>query len=80
MCLGIPGEVISIIDDPLMKMGKVNFSGIVKEICLAYLPEVKLGDYVIVHAGFAISIVNSEEAKQIFEYLKEIEGEDLLSN
>lgn len=80
MCLGIPGEVISIIDAPLMKMGKVNFSGIVKEICLAYLPEVKLGDYVIVHAGFAISIVNSEEAKQIFEYLKEIEGEDLLSN
>lgn len=73
MCLGIPGEVKYISDDdPLMKMGKINFSGIVKEVCLAYVPEVKVGDYVIVHAGFAISIVNSEEAKQIFNYLQEI--------
>jgi hydrogenase expression/formation protein HypC len=73
MCLGIPGEVTNILDDDsLMKMGKVNFGGIFKEVCLAYLPEVKIGDYVIVHAGFAISIVNSDEAKQIFNYLEEI--------
>ena len=54
-------------------MGKVDFSGIVKEVCLAYTPDVQVGDYVVVHVGFAISKVDEEEARQVFEYLKEME-------
>jgi hydrogenase expression/formation protein HypC len=75
MCLAIPGKVVSISgDDPLTRMGKVNFSGIVKEACLAYVPEVKVGDYVIIHVGFALSKVDEAEAQKIFEYLKEMDG------
>ena len=74
MCLGVPGKVIEIEENSLgMAMGKVDFAGITKEVCLAYVPEVKLGDYVIVHVGFAISVVDEEEAMQVFEYLKEME-------
>ncbi len=73
MCLGVPGKVVKIDDNPLgMIMGKVEFGGISKEVCLAYVPEAKVGDYVIVHVGFAISIVDEEEAKTVFEYLKQI--------
>lgn len=73
MCLGIPGKVVSIVgDDPIYKTGKIDFGGILKEISLAYTPEAQLGDYVIVHAGFAISVVDEEEAMQVFEYLKEM--------
>ena len=59
-------------DDPLTRMGKINFSGIVKEASLAYVPEVQLGDYVIVHVGFALSKVDEAEAQKVFEYLKQI--------
>ncbi len=72
MCLGVPGKVTRIDKDPHgMTMGRVDFSGITREVCLAYVPEVKPGDYVIVHVGFAISIVDEEEAKAVFEYLKQ---------
>ncbi len=54
------------------RAGKVNFGGITKEVNLAYVPEAKVGDYVIVHVGFAISIVDAEEAARVFEYLKEM--------
>ena len=72
MCLAIPGKVISITEssEPFSRMGKVNFAGIMKEVCLAYVPQVKVEDYVIVHVGFAISKVNQEEAAKVFEYLK----------
>jgi hydrogenase expression/formation protein HypC len=74
MCLGVPGKVIEIEENSLsMTMGKVDFAGITKDVCLAYVPEVELGDYVIVHVGFAISVVDEEEAMQVFEYLKEME-------
>jgi hydrogenase expression/formation protein HypC len=74
MCLAVPGKVISIAgEDPIMRSGKVDFGGISKEVSLAYVPDVKEGDYVIVHVGFAISKVDEDEAKQVFEYLKEIE-------
>ncbi len=74
MCLAIPGQIVSISgDDPLTRTGKVNFGGIVKEVNLAYVPEAKVGDYVIVHVGFAISIVDEQEAKEVFEYLREME-------
>ena len=69
MCLGIPGKVIEIRDDGGLPMGKVDFGGVRKEACLAYLPEVELGDYVIVHVGFAISRVDEEEALKTLEIL-----------
>jgi len=75
MCLGVPGKVIEIIEEsPLgMTMAKVSFGGIVKEICLAYVPEAGLGDYVIVHAGFALNVIDEEEAMEVFDMLKEME-------
>ena len=74
MCLAIPGKVISISgDDPLMRSGKVDFGGVLREVSLAYVPEVKVGDYVIVHVGFALSRVDEAEAQQVFEYLREME-------
>jgi len=85
MCLAVPGKIVSIEgDDPILRDGKVNFGGVVKRVNLSYVPEAKIGDYVIVHVGFALSIVDEEEAKQVFEYLKtigelsEIEGESNL--
>jgi hydrogenase expression/formation protein HypC len=73
MCLAIPGKVVSIVDDDsLMRAGKVSFGGIVKEVNLAYVPEAKIDDYVIVHAGFAISILDESEAQQVFKYLEEM--------
>lgn len=74
MCLAVPGKIISIdATDPVMRTGKVNFGGIVKEINLAYVPEAEVGNYVIVHVGFAISIVDEEEANRVFEYLREMD-------
>lgn len=69
MCLGIPGKVIEIRDDAGLPMGKVDFGGVRKDACLAYIPEVQLGDYVIVHVGFAISRVDEEEAIKTLEIL-----------
>ena len=74
MCLAIPGKVTSISgEDPLMRSGKVDFGGVLREVSLAYVPEVKVGDYVIVHVGFALSRVDEAEANQVFEYLREME-------
>ena len=75
MCLAIPGKVESISgSDQLSRVGKVNFGGILKEVSLAYVPEVKVGDYVIVHVGFALSRLDEDEAHKIFDYLKEMEN------
>lgn len=81
MCLAVPGKILSIDDSNggLMKMGRVNFGGIVKEVNLAYTPDAKIGDYVIVHVGFALNTVDEAEAVKVFEYLKEIEGLDELT-
>jgi len=74
MCLAIPGLVLSISGhEQLMRMGQVKFGGITKEVSLAYVPEAKVGDYVIVHVGFAISILNEAEANRVFEYLREMD-------
>ncbi len=74
MCLGIPGRIISIEDNPLgVPMGKVSFGGIVKESCLAFTPEAQVGDYVIVHVGFAISRLDEEEAHETLMALAELE-------
>ena len=74
MCLAIPGKIESVSgDDPLTRMGRINFGGILKEACLAYVPEVKVGDYVIVHVGFALSRLDEAEAHKVFEYLKQMD-------
>ena len=73
MCLGVPGKIVSITDDePLERLGKVSFGGIVKEVSLAYVPEAAVGDYVIVHVGFAISRVHEDEARLVFDYLRQM--------
>ena len=80
MCLGIPGKVIEIRDDATLLMGKVDFGGVRKEACLAYTPEVSLGDYVIVHVGFAISRVDEEEALktlEIYEQMGDLVAQEL---
>jgi hydrogenase expression/formation protein HypC len=75
MCLAVPGKILSIEgEEPVLRTGKVQFGGIVKEVHLAYLPEAKVGDYVIVHVGFAISIIDEKEATRVFEYLREMEA------
>ena len=72
MCLGIPGKILNIYEKDGMPMGKVEFGGIGKEICLAYVPEAKQDDYVLVHVGFAISIIDEAEAAEIFSYIQQI--------
>ncbi|MGB7148108.1 MAG: HypC/HybG/HupF family hydrogenase formation chaperone [Terriglobales bacterium] len=67
MCLAIPGKVEEITNDGLIRMGKVNFGGVVKKVCLDYVPEVVVGDYTIVHVGFALSKIDEETAKQTLE-------------
>jgi hydrogenase expression/formation protein HypC len=79
MCLAIPGKVESITGtDQMTRMGRINFGGVIKEASLAYVPQVKVGDYVIVHVGFALSQVDEAEAHQVFEYLKQMEELDEL--
>ena len=74
MCLAIPGKIISVTgDDPLWRLGKVDFGGIQKEVNLACVPEAKIGDYVIVHVGFALSRVEESEANAVFEYLRQMD-------
>jgi len=75
MCLAVPGKIVSVSgEDPLGRAGKIDFGGVLKEASLAYVPEVKIGDYVIVHAGFALSKVDEDEARKIFEYLEQMEA------
>jgi len=77
MCLAVPGELLSIEgDDPLTRQGRIAFSGIVKRANLAYVPEARVGDYVLVHAGFAISIIDEAEARKTLSYLDEMAGRD----
>ena len=73
MCLAVPGKVLSVLgDDPIARSGRVDFSGIVKEVNLAFVPEAKVGDYVLVHVGFAISVVDDEEAQKVLSYLSQM--------
>ncbi|HBQ97468.1 MULTISPECIES: HypC/HybG/HupF family hydrogenase formation chaperone [unclassified Roseofilum] len=73
MCLAVPGKLISISgEDPLTKMGRVSFGGVIKEVSLAYVPEAQIHDYVLVHVGFALSIVDQNEAEQTLADLQQI--------
>jgi len=74
MCLAIPGKLLEITDDGHgMRMGRANFGGIVKQVCLEYTPDVTTGDYVLVHVGFALSKVNEEEAARTYQLLAEMQ-------
>jgi hydrogenase expression/formation protein HypC len=74
MCLAIPGKIVSMNEaEPLLRTGKVEFGGVLKEVSLAYVPEAKVGDYVIVHVGFALSVVDEAEANSVFDYLRQME-------
>ena len=73
MCLGIPGKVKEIYQANEMKMGKVDFGGVIKEACLEFLPDIQVGDYTIVHVGFGISQLDEEEAQRTMEMLREME-------
>ena len=72
MCLGIPGRITEVRDENGLAMGRVDFGGVRKEACLAYVPDARVGDYVIVHVGFAISQVDEEEALRTLEILNEM--------
>ena len=73
MCLAVPGKILTISsDDPIMPVARVDFGGIVKEINLAYAPEAEIGSYVLVHVGFAITVLDEEEAGRVFEHLNTI--------
>ncbi len=73
MCLAVPGRILSISGaDPLTRVGRVDFGGVVKEINLAYVPEAAVGDHVLVHVGFAITVIDEAEAARVFEHLREI--------
>jgi hydrogenase expression/formation protein HypC len=72
MCLGIPGKIIEVYETSGLPMGKIDFGGVVKEACLAYVPEAHVGDYTIVHVGFALNVIDEEEAQKTLELLSEI--------
>lgn len=72
MCLAVPGKVESIRDDSGTRMGRVNFGGVVKDVCLAYLPEIAVGDYAIVHVGFAISQIDEASARETLRTFAEL--------
>ena len=72
MCLGIPGKIIEIYERDGLRMGKIDFGGIVREACLAYVPEAQLGDYTIIHVGFALNVIDEDEARQTLALLDEI--------
>lgn len=77
MCLAVPGKILTVADDDsIMRTGRVSFGGIVKVVNLAFVPEAAVGDYVLVHAGFAINTIDEREAAKVFEYLDEIDRLD----
>lgn len=72
MCLGIPGKIIAVYEKDSLKMAKVDFGGIAKEACLAYVPEAQVGQYALIHVGFAISLMDEDEAQETLKLLQEM--------
>jgi len=80
MCLAIPGEILSIDEsDPVVRNGRVSFGGVVKEVSLAMVPEAEVGQYVLIHAGIALNVIDEEEAKETLSYFAEIAALDELA-
>jgi hydrogenase expression/formation protein HypC len=84
MCLGVPGKIIEIYEKQELRMAKVDFSGVTREACIEHVPEAEIGNYVIIHVGFAISLLSEEEALESLDLIRqiveagELEGEDLV--
>lgn len=78
MCLGIPGKLIQTYRENDVRMGKVDFGGVWKRVCLEHVPEARPGDYVLVHVGFALSVLDEEEAARVFAFLEEMNQLDEL--
>jgi hydrogenase expression/formation protein HypC len=72
MCLGVPGKIIEIYEANGLMMGKIDFGGVTREACLAYIPEAQTGDYTIIHVGFALHLISEEEARETLELLRQI--------
>jgi hydrogenase expression/formation protein HypC len=72
MCLGVPAKIIEIYEAEGLKMGKVDFGGAIREACLEYVPEAEVGQYAVIHVGFAISLLDEEEAQETLELLREL--------
>jgi len=79
MCLGVPGKIIEKYEKQGLSMAKVDFSGVIREACIEHVPEADIGDYAVIHVGFAISLLSEEEAQESIELLREIleAGEEL---
>jgi len=72
MCLGIPGKIVDIYEVNGLQMGKVDFGGVTREACLAYVPEAQVGDYTLIHVGFALSIISEHEARETLDLIRQI--------
>jgi hydrogenase expression/formation protein HypC len=76
MCLAVPGKIIEIYEANGLKMGKIDFGGVTREVCLAYVPEAKVGDYSVTHVGFALNLLDEAEAQETLKLLGEMEALD----
>jgi hydrogenase expression/formation protein HypC len=72
MCLGIPGKIIEIYESSGLSMGKIDFDGVTREACLAYVPEAQVGDYTVIHVGFALHLISEQEAQETLDLLRQI--------
>jgi hydrogenase expression/formation protein HypC len=76
MCLGVPGKIIQIYETNGLLMGKIDFGGVTREACLAYVPEAQVGDYTVIHVGFALHLIDEKEAQETLELLREIADQE----
>jgi hydrogenase expression/formation protein HypC len=76
MCLGVPGQIVEIYEAGGLRMGRVDFGGVLREACLAYVPEAQVGEYVLIHTGFAISLMSEKEAQETLDLLRQIGAQD----
>ncbi len=74
MCLGIPGKIVEIYENAGLRMGRIDYGGVIKEACLAYVPEASLDQYVLVHAGFALNVLAPDEAEETLKVFRELDG------
>jgi hydrogenase expression/formation protein HypC len=77
MCLAVPGKILDIYETNGLLMGKIDFGGVIREACLSYVPEAKVGDYTIIHVGFALNIIDEQEAMETLSLLDEISRQDI---
>jgi len=74
MCLGVPGKILETYESGSLRMGRIDYGGVAKEACLAYVPEAKAGDYVLVHAGFALNVLSPKEAEETLKAFRELDA------